>query len=58
MFTFQGDFQYVIGGCTNLMGLNLLEKPPVVQLLKNFPIYYGTRRFINVFTRTLHWSLS
>jgi hypothetical protein len=29
-----------------------------VQLLKNFPAFYGTRRFIAVFTRTLHWSLS
>jgi hypothetical protein len=36
----------------------LLEKPPVVQLLKNFPTFYGTRRFITVFTRALHWSLS
>jgi hypothetical protein len=36
----------------------LLEKPPVAQLLKNFPAFYGTRRFITVFTRALHWSLS
>jgi hypothetical protein len=36
----------------------LLEKPPVAQLLKNFPTFYGTRRFIIVFTRALHWSLS
>jgi hypothetical protein len=35
----------------------LLEKPPIVQLLKNFPAFYGTRRFITVFTRALHWSL-
>jgi hypothetical protein len=28
----------------------LLEKPPIVQLLKNFPEFYGTRRFIAVFT--------
>jgi hypothetical protein len=28
-----------------------------VQLLKNFPAFYGTRRFITVFTRALHWSL-
>jgi hypothetical protein len=27
-----------------------LEKPPVAQLLKNFPAFYGTRRFITVFT--------
>jgi hypothetical protein len=36
----------------------LLEKLPIVQLLKNFPAFYGTRRFITVFTRVLHWSLS
>jgi hypothetical protein len=35
----------------------LLDKPPVVQLLKNFPTFYGTRRLITVFTRALHWSL-
>jgi hypothetical protein len=32
----------------------LLEKPPVTQLLKKFPIFYGTQRFITVFTRALH----
>jgi hypothetical protein len=26
----------------------LLEKPPVLQLLKNFPAFNGTRRFITV----------
>jgi hypothetical protein len=36
----------------------LLEKPPVAQLLINFPTFYGTRRFITVFTRALHWSIS
>jgi hypothetical protein len=36
----------------------LLEKPSVAQLLKNFPIFYGTRRFSTMFTRTFHWSLS
>jgi hypothetical protein len=36
----------------------LLEQSPVVQLLKNFPTFYGNRRFITVFTRALHWSLS
>jgi hypothetical protein len=35
-----------------------LEKPPHVQKLKNFPAFYGNRRFITVFTRALHWSLS
>jgi hypothetical protein len=36
----------------------LLEKLPIVQLLKNFPAFYGTRRFVSVLTRALHWSLS
>jgi hypothetical protein len=36
----------------------LLEKQPVAQLLKNFTTFYGTRRFITVFSRALHWSLS
>jgi hypothetical protein len=35
----------------------LPEKPLVVQLLKNFPIFCGTRKFITVFTRACHWSL-
>jgi hypothetical protein len=29
-----------------------------VQLLKNFPAFYGTRRSITMFTRALHWSRS
>jgi hypothetical protein len=35
----------------------LLEKSPVTQLLKSFPIFYGTRKFITEFTRTLHLSI-
>jgi hypothetical protein len=35
----------------------LLEKLPTEQLLRNLPGFYGTWRFIAVFTRTLHWSL-
>jgi hypothetical protein len=31
---------------------------PVLQLLKNFPTFYGTWRFISMFTRALHWSQS
>jgi hypothetical protein len=30
----------------------------VVQLLRNLPTIYGSRRFITVFTRALNWSLS
>jgi hypothetical protein len=29
-----------------------------VQLLKKFPAFYRNRRFITVFTRAAHWSLS
>jgi hypothetical protein len=36
----------------------LLEKPPVVQLLENFPTFYGTKRFITVLIRVLYWSLT
>jgi hypothetical protein len=32
----------------------LHEKPPFVHLLKNFPVFCETRRFITVFTRALH----
>jgi hypothetical protein len=37
---------------------NLFEKLPVVQPRKNVLVFYGTRRFIIVFTRALNWSLS
>jgi hypothetical protein len=36
----------------------VLEKLTVTQLLKKFTAFYGTRRFITVFTRSRHWSLS
>jgi hypothetical protein len=36
----------------------LLQNLPIVQLLGNFPVFYGTRRFIIAFTRALHRSLS
>jgi hypothetical protein len=44
--------------CTHTWCWALLEKLPIVQQLKNFPAFYGTRRFITAFTRALHWSLS
>jgi hypothetical protein len=34
-----------------------LENLRVAQLLKNLIIFYGTRRFITVFTRAFYWSL-
>jgi hypothetical protein len=39
---------------TNSMELSPWEAP-VVQLLKKFPIFYGSRRFITVFTES-DWS--
>jgi hypothetical protein len=36
----------------------LPQKPPIMQLLKNFPAFHWTRRFVTVFTKVLHWSLS
>ena len=36
----------------------LLEKLTVCQLVKKFPTFYETRRFITVFTSALHLSLS
>jgi hypothetical protein len=36
----------------------LLQKLIVTQLVKKFPALYGTRRYITVFTRALHWFLS
>jgi hypothetical protein len=33
---------------------SFLGKPPVAQLFKNFSTFYGTRRFITVFTRAGH----
>jgi hypothetical protein len=43
---------------TDLRSWAFLEKLPIVQPLKNIPAFYGTRSFISVFTRGLHWSLS
>jgi hypothetical protein len=35
-----------------------LQKPSLTKVLKNFRTFYGTWRFITVFARALHWSLS
>jgi hypothetical protein len=43
---------------TYLRSWALLEKLSIVHPLKNFPAFYGTRRFITVFTRALQWALS
>jgi len=36
----------------------LLEKLTGSHLLKKFPTFYGTRRFVTAFTRARHLSLS
>jgi len=36
----------------------VLEKLIVNQLVKKFPTFCGTRRFITMFTRAFHWFLS
>jgi hypothetical protein len=38
--------------------LERVKKPPALQLLKNFPIFYATCRFITMFKRAVHRSLS
>jgi hypothetical protein len=45
-------------GLTHSWPWALLEKLPIVQLLKNFPQFYANRKFITVFTRARPWSLS
>ena len=35
----------------------LLQKPIAPQLIKKFPVFYGTRKFITAFTPSLHLSL-
>jgi hypothetical protein len=51
-------YKFILNTITYLRTSALLEEPPIVQLLKNFPAFYGTPRFNTVFTRALHWFLS
>jgi hypothetical protein len=45
------DFWYIYcNSLTHSWSRALLEKLPIVQLLENFPAFYGTRRFITAFT--------
>jgi hypothetical protein len=48
-------FHYLL---THSQSWALLEEPPIMQPLKNFPAFYGTQRLNIVFTRALYWSLS
>jgi len=36
----------------------LLQKLTVIHLVKKFPVFYGNRSVITVFTRIRHWNLS
>jgi hypothetical protein len=54
---FQTDVRVCISDKLVQRSWALLEEPPIVQPLKNFPAFYGTRRFNTVFIRALHWSL-
>jgi len=40
------------------LGRALPEKLTVAQLVMKFTTFYGTRRFITVFTTAHHWNLS
>jgi hypothetical protein len=54
----KGLYAYIHISLTHSWGWDLLEKPPIVQPLKNFPAFYGTLTFITVFTRALRQILS
>jgi hypothetical protein len=49
---------YCLGKDSNACSLVLLEKLTGLQLVKKFPTFYGTRRFIAAFTCARHLSLS
>jgi hypothetical protein len=42
----------------NSWSITLLEKLTIPQLVKKFPEFYGTRKFIAALTRTHHLTLS
>jgi len=48
---------YTERGSNSCSGI-LLEKITVTQVVKKFPAFYLTRKFITVFTWARHWSLS
>jgi hypothetical protein len=53
----QNMLYYCIKWIAHSWSWALLEKLPIVQPFKIFSAFYWTRRFINVFTRAVHWSL-
>jgi hypothetical protein len=50
----------VVNFCINELTVRSrgFDNPSFPELLKKFPTFYGTWRFITVFTRARHWSLS
>jgi hypothetical protein len=58
LLTFFSDIQKCTNTKLTSWSWTLLEKTPIMQLLKNFPAIYGIQRFITMFTGALHWSLS
>lgn len=61
-YTVRTKFQHTLYAITNKLIASrtrvLLQKPQLLQLLKNFPTFYRTRKLITVFTRVLYWSVS
>lgn len=41
----------------NSLKLSLLEKIVVTRLVTKFPIFYGTRKYITIFTNTSFYNL-
>jgi len=50
--------RYVLWFKLTPWGRVLVQKLTVAKLLKKFSAFYGTSRFITMFTRTRHWYLS
>ena len=51
-------FNHLLGNLLPPWSTVLFEKLTGSQLVKNFPAFYGTRRFITAFTSARHMSLS
>jgi hypothetical protein len=47
--------QSLLNGLTKRIRVRL-EKLIVTHLMREFSAFYGTRRFITMFTRARHWS--
>lgn len=46
---------YIDMRALHMWSWTILGKPPVVQPLNKFPVFYGTLRFIIAFTRAIRW---